>query len=140
MESNSMRDGNSLLDPQSSVASTISDNAMCEPGTNNGDSARFDEDSSSGNEDVGHDQRADLARMVSRRNLIDGGQQHRLRSSSGTAAAQAAAAAIAAQNNTGHLRRRSSMMRPSQPAGVHPAPADEVQDERQSNQVREGAV
>ncbi|CAM9337890.1 unnamed protein product [Scytosiphon promiscuus] len=134
MESNSRR-RNSLLDPQSSVGSTVSEDAgVSERGTNE-DSARFDEDSSSSNDDSRHDQRADLARMVSRRNLVDGGHQHRLRSSSGTAAAQAAAAAIAAQNNTGHLRRRSSMTRLPPPAGVHPAPAEEVQDESQSYQV-----
>lgn len=140
MEGNN-RPGGSFLDAQSSVESTTSEAALRDHRGTNEDSRRFDDDSSGNNEDlVGHDQRADLARMVSRRNLIDGGQQHRLRSSSGTAAAQASAAAIAAQNNTGHLRRRSSMVRPPQPAGVHPTPVEDVQDERQSNQVREKHV
>lgn len=129
---------------------------------------RFDEGSdsdSSSCEDARHDQRADLARMMSRRNFavgIDGlplAAAHRVRTSSGgtgtpgggvsaaaaageaaaTATATAAAAAAAydgAHNNNG--RRRSSTMGSAATAAVGGAvEASEVapEDQGQSNQV-----
>ncbi|CAM9507934.1 unnamed protein product, partial [Ectocarpus sp. 4 AP-2014] len=118
---------------QRSIASTVSDGMIDrrEPHRE-----RFEDDDSSGSissdEEARHDQRADLARMTSRRSfvVVDGAAagHHRPGSSSGTAAAAAAAQRVQNVNTAGqHRPRRSSMTETSEVV-----PADE---QRQSNQV-----
>lgn len=126
-------DSGSFLEPQSSIASTVSigrDIDSREGGDR--DPRTFDVDTeSSSSEDCRHDQRADLQRMMSRRNfaVVDStGLRHRVRSSS----VLVESLRPEAHNTGGHGRRRSSITVAPEANEAPPG-----QDQRQSNQVRE---
>lgn len=113
-----------FLEPQSSTASTISTERERRAGDTL--NPRFDDDgsSSSDEEDGRHDQRADLQRMMSRRNFAvveSNGMRHRVRSSSG----------VESVSMGGEHRRRQPSVAPE----VDDSPPG---DQRQSNQVEGG--
>lgn len=107
--------GSHFLEPQTSVASTVSIDTDSRERLA-GDSLNprtFDDDtgSSSSDEECRHDQRADLQKMMSRRNfaVVDGiGLRHRIRSSSGLEPS-VRSEFHGGSNGGGHGRRRSSM-------------------------------
>lgn len=127
-----------FLEPEISVASTLSIGADREREARDTLHPRTFEDdtgsSSSEDEACRHDQRADLQKMMSRRNfaVVDGtgGLRHRVKSSSRVEPAAAPESHGSMGSGTGHGRRRSSMV--AVPEANEASPGDQPQ----SYQVR----